>query len=109
MNSLKVAFLIVVGLSPAWALAGGSIVINSAAPSSELVYNDDSGSSRRLKVSWSDIQVMDAARRFLVERFGRSGRDQPFYINRQTQMVSYYSPVEERYQEISIRELLRRN
>jgi hypothetical protein len=95
--------------APLAAQAGGSIVINASSPAADLVYQDQTGSSRQLRVSWSDIQIMDATRRFMVSEFGRQGQDQPFYIHRNAQKVSYYSPVERKYIDISFSDLLNRN
>ena len=89
------------------AFSGGSIVINAAAPASDLVYQEDSGQSKALKVTWNDIQVIDAMRRFMSSQFGALGADQPFYINRKTSKVSYLNPNTQQYDEVSFRELLR--
>ena len=88
------------------AFAGGSIVINASAPASELVYREDSGTTKSLKVTWNDIQIIDAMRRFMTSRFGAAGADQPFYINRKASNVSYLDPSTETYAEISFRDLL---
>lgn len=106
MMSKRLVALGMLALVPLAAQAGGSIVINASSPAADLVYQDQGGSSRQLKVSWSDIQIMDAARRFLVTEFGRQGQDQPFYINRREQKVSYFSPVAKTYLDISFDELL---
>lgn len=88
------------------AFAGGSIVINASAPASELVYREDSGATKALKVTWTDIQVIDAMRRFMTGKFGAAGADQPFYINRKASKVSYFDPTTETYSEVGFRELL---
>lgn len=106
MKSRRHVAVAILALAPFSAQAGGSIVINASSPAADLVYQDQRGSSRQLKVSWSDIQIMDATRRFLVTEFGRQGQDQPFYINRKEQKVSYFSPVERAYLNVSFRELL---
>jgi hypothetical protein len=72
----------------AQAAHAGSIVINAADPNSSLQYKDDSGRTKDLVVTWSEVQTIAKVKAYLVASYGQSGRDMPYMIDRSSQSVS---------------------
>lgn len=108
MNLNKRAVMVFAGLLiPALGAADGSIVINNGAPRAELMFRSASGESRQLNVSWTDIQVLGALRRYLTAEFGATEAEAlPFTLNRQRLEVSFYNPRSGAYETLPFVDLL---
>lgn len=66
----------------------GSIVINQADPNGSLQYKDDTGRTKDLLVSWSDLQLISKVKSYLLSKHGESGRLMPYMIDRSSQTVN---------------------
>ena len=66
----------------------GSIVINQADPNGSLQYKDDTGRTKDLLVSWSDLQLIAKVKGYLLSKHGEPGRSMPYMIDRSTQTVN---------------------
>ena len=64
----------------------GSIVINASQPDSALTYQDDSGTTKNLSVSWTDIQLVSKVNNYLQSNY--TGTQLPYMIDRSSQTVS---------------------
>lgn len=85
---------------------GGSIVINQADPNSSLQYKDDTGRTRDLLVSWSDLQLISKVKAFLLSKHGEAGRGMPYMVDRRSQTVSVLvDRSSNRYEVVSFGEL----
>ena len=80
------AFVLAVSVISFVPAFGGSIVINDADPDSSLKYLDESGSTKDLRVTWTDLQLISRVKAYLLKNHG--GKDLPFMIDRASKSVS---------------------
>jgi len=79
---------VMVLLLPSVSAFAGSIVINQADPNGSLRYEDDTGRSRDLLVSWSDLQLIAKVKSYLIAKHGEPGRAMPYMIDRASQTIN---------------------
>ena len=75
-------------LLPSALAVAGSIVINQADPDGSLRYQDDTGRSRDLLVSWSDLELIAKVKGYLIAKHGEPGRSMPYMIDRASQTIN---------------------